>query len=170
MKGFVFENLQRGRRGRRGYSVAIGGFLAYLQFKPRPIRNERISTASFTISSINEKKNNIVVFMNGGVMGDRGMWGRRMGKVISVSSSPQVELQELCPTAEKANNEESAPDGNEEGIYKTQVAGNRYDLLCLEGISQFLRIFIGFDPIPVLAVANISMGAMFNMHVKPEVL
>lgn len=45
----------------------------------------------------------------------------------------------------------------------------RYDLLCLEGLAQSLRIFIGLDPIPVYAVANISKESMLKLHVKPEV-
>lgn len=46
----------------------------------------------------------------------------------------------------------------------------RYDLLCLEGIVQSLRIFVGLDPIPVYRVSEpIRKESMLKMHVKPEV-
>ncbi|KAK7845266.1 phenylalanine--trna ligase beta subunit [Quercus suber] len=43
-----------------------------------------------------------------------------------------------------------------------------YDLLCLEGIAQALRIFNGQQEIPTYKVANISTKSMLKMHVKPE--
>lgn len=46
----------------------------------------------------------------------------------------------------------------------------RYDLLCLEGIVQSLRIFTGLDPIPVYRVREpIRKESMLKMHVKPKV-
>lgn len=47
---------------------------------------------------------------------------------------------------------------------------HRYDLLCLEGIAQALRIFNGKQEIPTYKVANISRESMIKMHVKPEVV
>jgi phenylalanyl-tRNA synthetase beta chain len=47
---------------------------------------------------------------------------------------------------------------------------HRYDLLCLEGIAQALRIFDGKQEIPTYKVANISRESMIKMHVKPEVV
>ncbi|XAR63860.1 Phenylalanine--tRNA ligase [Bertholletia excelsa] len=67
---------------------------------------------------------------------------------------------------EKHLDEESTED--EEVIYKIEVAANRYDLLCLEGLAQALRIFIGLDPIPTYTLANIGNNSMLKMHVKPE--
>ncbi|PSR96575.1 Phenylalanine--tRNA ligase beta subunit like [Actinidia chinensis var. chinensis] len=67
---------------------------------------------------------------------------------------------------EKHLEEEATED--EEVIYKIEVAANRYDLLCLEGLAQALRTFIGLDPIPVYTVANIKAESMLKMHVKPE--
>lgn len=37
-------------------------------------------------------------------------------------------------------------DIEEEIRYKIEVPANRYDLLCLEGLSQALRVFMGIDP------------------------
>lgn len=45
----------------------------------------------------------------------------------------------------------------------------RYDLLCLEGLAQALRIFNGLDPIPTYKVASIDKESMLKMHVKSEV-
>ncbi|XP_057805023.1 phenylalanine--tRNA ligase beta subunit, cytoplasmic isoform X2 [Salvia miltiorrhiza] len=95
----------------------------------------------------------------------------------------QEEFEDLCfrfgielddVTTEKAiirkekHLEEEEPSEDEEVIYKIEVPANRYDLLCLEGLSQSLRIFAGLDPIPTYTVANISKESMLRMHVKPE--
>lgn len=69
---------------------------------------------------------------------------------------------------EKHLEEEEDPSDDEEVIYKIEVPANRYDLLCLEGLSQALRIFDGLDPIPNYTVVNISKESMLRMHVKPE--
>ncbi|KAL2467624.1 putative phenylalanine--tRNA ligase beta subunit [Forsythia ovata] len=95
----------------------------------------------------------------------------------------QEEFEDLCfkfgielddVTTEKAiirkekHLEEEKPSEDEEWIYKIDVPANRYDLLCLEGLAQALRIFNGIDPIPTYSVANISKESMHKMHVKPE--
>ncbi|XP_073144387.1 phenylalanine--tRNA ligase beta subunit, cytoplasmic-like isoform X2 [Henckelia pumila] len=63
---------------------------------------------------------------------------------------------------------EEVSSEDEEVIYKIEVPANRYDLLCLEGLAQALRIFNGLDPIPTYNVANISSESMLKMHVKTE--
>uniref|UniRef100_A0A2P2MTQ4 PhenylalaninetRNA ligase beta subunit cytoplasmic n=1 Tax=Rhizophora mucronata TaxID=61149 RepID=A0A2P2MTQ4_RHIMU len=68
---------------------------------------------------------------------------------------------------EKHLGEEQA-DEDEEIIYKIEVPANRYDLLCLEGLSQALRIFNKQDEIPTYTVAEINKESMIKMHVKPE--
>ncbi|KAL3513523.1 hypothetical protein ACH5RR_026240 [Cinchona calisaya] len=95
----------------------------------------------------------------------------------------QEEFEELCfkfgielddVTTEKAiirkekhlGEEEASED--EEVIYKIEVPANRYDLLCLEGLAQALRIFNGLDPIPTYKVADISKKSLLEMHVKPD--
>ncbi|KAF7154586.1 hypothetical protein RHSIM_Rhsim01G0138800 [Rhododendron simsii] len=67
---------------------------------------------------------------------------------------------------EKHLEEDSTED--EEVIYKIEVAANRYDLLCLEGLAQALRIFVGIDPIPTYTLRSIRSESMLKMHVKPE--
>ena len=36
---------------------------------------------------------------------------------------------------------EKADDGREDEVYKIEVPANRYDLLCVEGLSRALRVF-----------------------------
>ncbi|CAA2996312.1 Probable phenylalanine--tRNA ligase beta subunit [Olea europaea subsp. europaea] len=59
--------------------------------------------------------------------------------------------------------EDENPSEDEEWICKIEVPANRYDLLCLEGLAQALRIFNGIDPIPTYSAANISKESMHKM-------
>uniref|UniRef100_A0A2P2MTQ8 Phenylalanyl-tRNA synthetase beta chain n=1 Tax=Rhizophora mucronata TaxID=61149 RepID=A0A2P2MTQ8_RHIMU len=68
---------------------------------------------------------------------------------------------------EKHLGEEEA-DNDEEIIYKIEVPANRYDLLCLEGLAQALRIFNKQDKAPTYTVAKINKESRIKMHVKPE--
>ncbi|CAM0949725.1 unnamed protein product [Alopecurus aequalis] len=69
---------------------------------------------------------------------------------------------------EKHLGEVSEADGDDEVIYKIEVAANRYDLLCLEGIARSLRIFTGTEATPVYRIASIPPGSMLQMHVRPQ--
>ncbi|XVE58892.1 hypothetical protein DITRI_Ditri04bG0205300 [Diplodiscus trichospermus] len=98
-------------------------------------------------------------------------------------SYTQEEFEDLCfsfgielddVTTEKAiilkekHLEEEKPSLDDEVIYKIEVPANRYDLLCLEGLAQALRVFNGQEKIPRYTVANISKESMLKMHVKKE--
>ncbi|KAK8714618.1 hypothetical protein V6N13_041969 [Hibiscus sabdariffa] len=98
-------------------------------------------------------------------------------------SYTQEEFEDLCfsfgielddVTTEKAiiskekHLEEDKPSADDEIIYKIEVPANRYDLLCLEGLAQALRIFNGQEKIPRYTVAEISKESMLKMHVKKE--
>ncbi|EXB76381.1 putative phenylalanine--tRNA ligase beta subunit [Morus notabilis] len=94
----------------------------------------------------------------------------------------QEEFEELCfsfgielddVTTEKAvirkeKHMDEKAEEDEEVIYKIEVPANRYDLLCLEGLAQSLRIFYKQDKIPSYTLAKISSDSMIKMHVKPE--
>ncbi|PNY07083.1 putative phenylalanine-tRNA ligase beta subunit-like protein, partial [Trifolium pratense] len=94
----------------------------------------------------------------------------------------QEEFEDLCfdfgielddVTTEKAivrkeKHLEEEADEDEEVIYKIDIPANRYDLLCLEGLAQALRVFCGIQEIPTYKLADISKDAMLKMHVKPE--
>ncbi|KAK2357670.1 phenylalanine--tRNA ligase beta subunit, cytoplasmic [Trifolium repens] len=94
----------------------------------------------------------------------------------------QEEFEDLCfsfgielddVTTEKAivrkeKHLEEEADEDEEVIYKIEIPANRYDLLCLEGLAQALRVFLESQEIPTYKLADISKDAMLKMHVKPE--
>nr|CAB3465698.1 unnamed protein product [Digitaria exilis] len=69
---------------------------------------------------------------------------------------------------EKHLEDDGEVEGDDEVIYKIEVAANRYDLLCLEGLARALRVFIGTEAIPVFRVSSIPHGSMIQMHVKPQ--
>jgi phenylalanyl-tRNA synthetase beta chain len=83
-----------------------------------------------------------------------------------------IELDDV--TTEKAiirkekhlGNEEVCDD--EEVIYKIDIPANRYDLLCLEGLAQALRIFNCQQETPRYTLAKISKDSMLKMLVKKE--
>ncbi|KAG9140550.1 hypothetical protein Leryth_016044 [Lithospermum erythrorhizon] len=64
--------------------------------------------------------------------------------------------------------EEQHGSHDEETIYKIDVPANRYDLLCLEGLAQALRIFIGLDPVPTYKLSHITPDSIIHLRVKPE--
>ncbi|XP_014509888.1 phenylalanine--tRNA ligase beta subunit, cytoplasmic [Vigna radiata var. radiata] len=95
----------------------------------------------------------------------------------------QEEFEDLCfrfgielddVTTEKAivrkekHLDEEEADEDEEVIYKIEVPANRYDLLCLEGLAQALRVFCEIQEIPNYKLSDISKNEMLKMHVKPE--
>eukprot|EP00617_Octactis_speculum_P025638 CAMPEP_0185769292 /NCGR_PEP_ID=MMETSP1174-20130828/53494_1 /TAXON_ID=35687 /ORGANISM="Dictyocha speculum, Strain CCMP1381" /LENGTH=610 /DNA_ID=CAMNT_0028454291 /DNA_START=69 /DNA_END=1901 /DNA_ORIENTATION=- len=62
-----------------------------------------------------------------------------------------IELDEVTSEAEMATKEQKgkALEGLDTTvIYKIDIPANRYDLLCIEGITRALRIFKGLDPAP----------------------
>ncbi|XP_008240048.1 PREDICTED: phenylalanine--tRNA ligase beta subunit, cytoplasmic-like [Prunus mume] len=94
----------------------------------------------------------------------------------------QEEFEEVCfcfgielddVTTEKAiirkeKHLDAEVEEDEEVIYKIEVPANRYDLLCLEGLAQALRVFSREEEIPTYKLANVSKESMIKMHVKPE--
>ncbi|XP_057951548.1 phenylalanine--tRNA ligase beta subunit, cytoplasmic-like [Malania oleifera] len=77
-----------------------------------------------------------------------------------------VTTEKAIMRKEKHLEEEASED--EEIIYRIEVPANRYDLLCLEGLAQALRIFTGVQKIPVYMVTKVSKESMIKMHIKPE--
>ena len=47
-----------------------------------------------------------------------------------------------------------AIDISKEIVYKIEVAANRYDLLCIEGISEALRAYLGVSKAPRYTIKN----------------
>ena len=59
-------------------------------------------------------------------------------------------------------------DISKEIVYKIEVAANRYDLLCLEGIATAFRTYLDLDRLPRYTIKNQSSDLM-EIIVKPEV-
>ncbi|KAL2608030.1 hypothetical protein R1flu_026603 [Riccia fluitans] len=83
-----------------------------------------------------------------------------------------IELDEVTTEGKiirKENHvDEEVANGDEEVIYKIEVPANRYDLLCLEGLSRSLRIFLSKEDVPDFRLSDMSGRAMQKMTVKPE--
>ena len=89
-----------------------------------------------------------------------------------------IELDEV--TSEKEMNSKflgdkaataAGGDASDEVIYKIDIPANRYDLLCHEGISKALNVFMGRCPSPTFRLIEPANGApRQKMVVKPETL
>jgi len=53
-------------------------------------------------------------------------------------------------------------------VYKIEVAANRYDLLCLEGIATLFRVYLGTGEVPKYSIKNNS-EELLKIIIKPEV-
>lgn len=86
-----------------------------------------------------------------------------------------VELDEITSEREEALKSATAKLSkadiaalSESVIYKIDVPANRYDLLCIEGLSRAIKIFLGDMEAPVYKVLNADGGdSMEVMTVKP---
>lgn len=57
---------------------------------------------------------------------------------------------------------------SDEILYKIEVAANRYDLLCLEGLAQSLRVFLGLDTPPNYKVITPKEPVKFYVEKSVE--
>ncbi|CAL4910307.1 unnamed protein product [Urochloa decumbens] len=69
---------------------------------------------------------------------------------------------------EKHLEDDGDVEGDDEVIYKIEVAANRYDLLGLEGLARALRVFTGTEAPPVFRLSSIPRASMLHMYVKPQ--
>lgn len=53
-------------------------------------------------------------------------------------------------------------------MYKIEVAANRYDLLCLEGIATLFRTYLGTGEVPKYSIKN-KNEELEKVIIKPEV-
>lgn len=79
-----------------------------------------------------------------------------------------VTSEKLMIEKEKGANAAEAQNVSDEVIYKIDVPANRYDLLCLEGISRALNIFLGKMKPPKFVLKNPS--TLQRIIAKPETL
>ena len=68
-----------------------------------------------------------------------------------------IELDDVTSEQEMKKNEQNKEDINlsTEDLYKIEVAANRYDLLCLEGLALALRIFLEKQKMPDIKPINV---------------
>ena len=68
-----------------------------------------------------------------------------------------IELDEVTSEKEMFQNEQKKEGINlsSEVLYKIEVAANRYDLLCLEGLALALRVFLGKQKMPDIKPLNV---------------
>ena len=111
---------------------------------------------------------------------------RRLGKEYT-----ETEFDELCfefgieldeVTSEKqikdkflgeagAGASGAGDDAEDDTIYKIDIPANRYDLLCMEGISRALNVFRGVEPSPVFRMIEPANGALRQKMIqKPETM
>ena len=76
-----------------------------------------------------------------------------------------LESQTGFVAADAAATAEAAGDADAV-VYRIDVPANRYDLLCIEGISTALRVFLGMEPAPVFRVTP----PVIEVEAKKEVL
>ena len=85
-----------------------------------------------------------------------------------------IELDDVTTEKEMVRKElgvaetEGDADEDEEIIYKIDIPANRYDLLCLEGISRALRIFLRDEETPVFKTKVAPGNEAQVMRIKPE--
>ena len=68
----------------------------------------------------------------------------------------------------RVDGEGNAVDLSNEYVYKIEVAANRYDLLCVEGIASAFRVYLGLDTLPRFEVRSPPAGEMQEIIVKAE--
>ncbi|KAI9366740.1 hypothetical protein DFJ73DRAFT_805348 [Zopfochytrium polystomum] len=83
-----------------------------------------------------------------------------------------IELEEETSELEMAIKElgaDKAKNLSSRSLYRIDIPANRYDLLCAEGITRALRIFLGAQQPPVYRVVKPPNGKRLQqLHVKPE--
>eukprot|EP00112_Aurelia_sp_Birch-Aquarium-sp1_P008923 Seg1997.6 transcript_id=Seg1997.6/GoldUCD/mRNA.D3Y31 product="Phenylalanine-tRNA ligase beta subunit" protein_id=Seg1997.6/GoldUCD/D3Y31 len=80
-----------------------------------------------------------------------------------------LELDEVTSEKQmisKEQGEEKAAEASDEIIYKIDVPANRYDLLCLEGLTRSLLVFLGKSPIPQYKA--VKPANHHTLQIKPE--
>ena len=81
-----------------------------------------------------------------------------------------IELDEVTSEREMFQNEQNKENKNlsEDVLYKIEVAANRYDLLCLEGLALSLRVFLGKSAIPEYKFIPVSEVQEFHVESSVE--
>jgi phenylalanyl-tRNA synthetase beta chain len=81
-----------------------------------------------------------------------------------------IELDEITSEKEMFENEQNKKkEGlSEDILYKIEVAANRYDLLCVEGLALALRTFLNLEEFPKFEIKNVQ-NPINELHVESTV-
>lgn len=82
-----------------------------------------------------------------------------------------LELDEVTTEKQmivKEQGEDKSSGASEEVIYRIEIPANRYDLLCVEGLSRALLIFLGKSQIPRYKAIVPASGHLQELIVKPR--
>ena len=82
-----------------------------------------------------------------------------------------IELDEVTSEQQMFENEQqkSGTHLSNEVLYKIEVAANRYDLLCLEGLALALKVFLEKEPMPIFKPLNVMSETERQLIVEPSV-
>lgn len=82
-------------------------------------------------------------------------------------STADEEFEELC--FQFGLEIDDIVDDPEKGMmYKVEVAANRYDLLCIEGIALSLRMYLGKGSFPKYGLMPAKHPEQYRLMVKPS--
>ena len=56
-----------------------------------------------------------------------------------------------------------------DALYRIEVAANRYDLLCLEGLAMALKVFLQKGPMPKFSISNSDPNNIQQLIVEESV-
>ncbi|XP_064385368.1 phenylalanine--tRNA ligase beta subunit-like [Halichondria panicea] len=82
-----------------------------------------------------------------------------------------IELDEVTSEKQMLSKEQGegrAADASDKIIYRVEVPANRYDLLCMEGLTRGLLVFLNKMDAPRYKAVKPSSGSVQRMIVKPE--
>ena len=82
-----------------------------------------------------------------------------------------IELDEVTSEKEmfEAEQKKSGEHLSKDVLYKIEVAANRYDLLCLEGLALALGVFLKTKEMPVFKALNVLPEEERQLIVDPSV-
>lgn len=88
--------------------------------------------------------------------------------LLSLFSTADKEFDELCfKYGIELDEVVEDPEKEDSPTYKIEVGANRYDLLCLEGISRTLRIYLGLETPPKFRTVPPQDPQQYRLIVKP---
>ncbi|XP_076055698.1 phenylalanine--tRNA ligase beta subunit [Oratosquilla oratoria] len=93
---------------------------------------------------------------------DRDLLFKSLGRSYS-----QDDFEELC--FQYGIELDDVVEDPEKGVtYKIEIGANRYDLLCLEGLSQALNVFLGNSKMPRYQLVSPREPGQYKLIVKPD--